>query len=82
MIPLRDHQSTTRRDILDNSLKPIELMYIAVHTGNFYSNVSTLKHFHNEYKRLYPKINKVFENFPDTLFFYYNNKFILSSGGD
>ena len=36
-------------------------MYIAVHTGNFYSNLLNIKQLYNNFKLTYPKIDKVFE---------------------
>lgn len=54
--------------IIGNQMKPIELLYLAVHTGNFYFHTMKLKDIYNYYKRIYPKIKVIYDiiNYDDT----------------
>lgn len=47
--------------VLGNTIKPIELMYLAVHTGSFYYNLVQLKDIYNYYKKIKSKVKIVYE---------------------
>ena len=47
--------------VLNGSMKPIELLYLAVHTGNFYDQINSLKGTYNTYKRVSPKLDIIFD---------------------
>lgn len=47
--------------LIDNKLKPIDLLYLATHTGNFYYQCSQLKDIYNFYKKIYPKLDIIDE---------------------
>jgi ATP-binding cassette, subfamily B, bacterial MsbA len=47
--------------VLNSSMKPIELLYLAVHTGNFYYQLNDLKNIYNNYKRMVPKLTILFD---------------------
>lgn len=46
--------------IVDRSLKPIDLLYLAVNTGNFYYQIIQLKDIYNYYKRINPKLEIIY----------------------
>jgi ABC-type bacteriocin/lantibiotic exporter with double-glycine peptidase domain len=43
--------------IISGKMKPIELLYLAVHTGNFYIQLSQLKDIYDDYRRMTPKLD-------------------------
>lgn len=47
--------------LINNNLKPIELLYIAVNTSNFYYQITQLKDIYNFYRRIYPKIQIIYD---------------------
>lgn len=47
--------------VLNGSMKPIELLYLAVHTGNFYNQINSLKETYNTYKKVSPKLDIIFD---------------------
>jgi len=46
--------------IVDRSLKPIDLLYLAVNTGNFYYQIIQLKDIYNYYMRINPKLEIIY----------------------
>ena len=47
--------------VLNNTMKPIQLLYLAIHTGNFYYQMIKLKDIYNYYQRVYPKLQIVYD---------------------
>ena len=45
--------------VVNRNMKPIELLYLAIHTGNFYYQLLQLKDIYNFYKRVTPKISVI-----------------------
>lgn len=42
--------------VMNKTMKPIELLYLAIHTGNFYYQMIKLKDIYNYYQRVHPKL--------------------------
>jgi len=49
--------------LINNSIKPIDLLFIAIHTGNFYYNIFQLKEIYKWYYEDYSIINGIFNEF-------------------
>jgi ABC-type bacteriocin/lantibiotic exporter with double-glycine peptidase domain len=47
--------------LFTGAMKPIELLYLAVHTSNFYYQMLQLKEIYNFYKRVHPKIQIIYD---------------------
>ena len=51
--------------VLNNELKAIDLLYLAVHTGNFYYYVMQLKEIYNYYQRITPRLDVIYDMLSD-----------------
>lgn len=47
--------------LIVGTMKPIELLYLAVHTSNFYYQMTQLKEIYNFYRRVYPKVSIIYD---------------------
>lgn len=47
--------------IIEKSIRPIDLLYLAVNTGNFYYQIVQLKDIYNYYMRINPKLEVIYD---------------------